>query len=426
MLTIMIQHFCHLNRLHQVELSTMRQSDVMSPDLGVQASTGTMKRKRSEELVERQSAKRQADTSTTSIAHSNPLCEMLREYSMLEAVVSCLCADDLLALALASKALYEAIMPRPVSLENLLGRLKCSGKGIGIRSRCHQKSESFHDFECTEWAICGSDTSSRVVETKPCVTCKVATCDECRVHCVYQSIFQAPDDPDDTTELPNFSGFVLLEPHEHGILSPHHLDLNEPSPRWQDPTKALSAPYHDQGYLDAPLQYDGPVPVECVGGVLDFDLGQQSLNSMTQDSGYEYPPPVLNSLCEVTESRIIIVCDACLLNSAPQGPDTIKTECNPMPKLPWLSQRDGTSPITPCQCTLRKRFLDRWLCLRCYEDEEKTIKASKGPPTLDALGICRCGKPACHILCLWCWGEVVEEEDDDFYETIDNAENPAQ
>jgi hypothetical protein len=104
----------------------------------------------------------------------------------------------------------------------------------------------------------------------------------------------------------------------------------------------------------------------------------------------------------------------------------MKTEGKPMPQLPWLSQRDGTSPITTCQCTLRKRFLDRWLCLRCYEDEEKTAKSSKGPCSRNHMGMCRCGKAACHVLCLWCWGEVAEgEDDDDFYDTIDNTTNPA-
>jgi hypothetical protein len=254
------------------------------------------------------------------------------------------------------------------------------------------------------------------------MTCKVATCDECRVHCVYQSIFQAPDDPD---ELPNFSGFVLLEPHEHGILSPHHLALDHPSPRWQDPMEVLVAPHHDQGYLDAPLLYDAPAPAECIEEVLDFDLGQQSLSGIAQDSRYDCPPPVLKSLCEVTEARKIIVCGNCLQNSVPKCFAAMKTESGPMPSLSWLSQRDGTSPITPCQCTLRKRFLDRWLCLRCYENEEKTIRASTGPYSWDTMTMCRCGKAACHVLCLWCWGEVAEEEDDDIYDTINNTTDPA-
>jgi hypothetical protein len=94
----------------------MHQGDVISPDLGIQASTGTMKRKRSEEPVEQNPVKRQTDTSTTSIARSNALCDMLREYGMLEVVVSSLCAADFLALALTSKALHDAIMPRSTAL----------------------------------------------------------------------------------------------------------------------------------------------------------------------------------------------------------------------------------------------------------------------------------------------------------------------
>lgn len=390
----------------------MRQSNRISLDQKGEANTRTMKRKRSAELTGHEFVQRQPDTSTASIARSNPLCAMLREYGMLEAVVSNLCADDLLALALTAKALHEAVMPRLVSLENLLCRVRCSGKGVDIRNRCHLKSNFFYDCDCTEYVQCGSSTTNRSVETKPCATCKVATCDECRVHCVYQSIFQAPDDPDDEAELPNFSGFVFLQPYEQGILSPHHLDLAESSPRWQDPSIGQVAPYHDQGYLDAPLLYNAPAPAEYIKEVLDFDLGQQSLNSISEDSRYGCPPPVLSSLCEVTEARKIIVCDTCFQHSALKSPTAMKTESEPMPTLPWLPQKVGHPPLSPCQCTLRKRFLDRWLCLRCYENEEKTIQASTGPCSWETMGVCRCGKDACHVLCLWCWGEVADEDED--------------
>jgi hypothetical protein len=357
---------------------------------------------------------RQFDTSAKVVQSSSLLVDMLREYGLLAAVVTHLCADDLLSLALTSKALHKAIMPRSVSLQNLLGRLRCSGKGIAIRNQRHEKSTFFYDYNCTEYVQCGSMTTTRKVETKACVTCKVATCDECRIHAVYQSIYEAPSDPDDITELPNFSGFVMLKPHEHSILSPRHL-LSEPqeppSVRWQDPSKGIAGPYHDQGYLDVPLVCNIPAPPECIEDLLDLDLGQYSLRSFHGDSRYERPSPVLSSLCEVSESRKIMVCDDCFERDVPRGPAAMKSDIEPMPALPWLSRATGT-PIVTCHCTLRNRFIDRWLCLRCYQDEEETIKMCTGPRPTENFDLCRCGSEACNIICLWCWGEVIEDVDD--------------
>ncbi|KAH3973687.1 hypothetical protein HBI56_060430 [Parastagonospora nodorum] len=376
-----------------------------------------MKRKRSADLASAPSQKRQIDNSNAIAPRLSLLIKVLREYELLALVVTNLCADDLLALALTAKALHGAIMPRSVSLRNLLGRLRCSGRGIAIRNRCHQKSRFFYEYDCTEYVQCGSTNTNREVETKPCVTCKVATCDECRVHCVYQSIFQASNDPEDTSELPNFSGFVMLKPHEHPILSPHHL-VAEPQKqsieRWQDPLMGCSKPYHDQGYLDAPLVSLIPAPPESIEDVLDLDLGEQSLMTFHEDSRYGRPSPALASLCEVSESRRIALCDDCFDHKGPHDLPTINPEVIP----PREAARRG-----PCHCTMRRRFLDRWLCLRCYQIEERTIEKCAGTGSSKNSGLCRCGSEACRIACLWCWGEIADEvaHDDDEGSMIDDT-----
>jgi hypothetical protein len=374
--------------------------------------TRTIKRKRSREITTVRYLRQKLDSLPPVITASSPLVDILREYGVLNIIASYICADDLLALLLTSKALHEAIMPRPASLKNLLGQLSCSGKGIKIRSNCHRKSSFFELFGCTEYVQCGSITVERSVETKPCASCNVATCDECRIHCVYQTIYQAPSDPSDSTELPCFSGFALLEPDEQPILSPHHLPTHQSStiPHWQDASAGSSGPYHDQGYLDVPLEMDAAAPPESIETLLDLNLGRQSLMLMSEDSRYEYPSPVLSSICRVVDARKIFLCDKCFEDKAPNGPAATIPTSDPMVSLPWLSLMYNPSPIKACDCTLRARFLDRWLCLRCYQSEDQSIQACVKHGPEESTRLCRCLLEARRVLCLWCWGEVTEED----------------
>lgn len=340
----------------------------------------------------------------------HPLAIITRQYQLLEAIVTGLRVKDFLALALTSKSLYESIFTAPSSLENLLGRVQCSGRGIEIRNERHKKSSFFYSYNCTEYAQCGSNTAHRDIETRPCVTCKVATCNECRIHCVYQSIYEAPSDPDDEAELPNFSGFVLLQPPEHPILSPHHLASEKSSnvPRWRDPSEGLSGPYHDQGYLDVPLETGASAPPECIEDVLDLDLGCQSLVSMSGDSRYAAPSPVLLSLCQVTEARKVEVCTSCIEKRVTRKPQAVQMNAvatQPADKAP---HRPHSRATAECHCTLRSRILDRWLCLQCYSAEESTIRALARNANSDSNGICHCGELVKHVLCLWCRGTISE------------------
>jgi hypothetical protein len=370
-----------------------------------------MKRKRSGELATVRCMRRHPNVSSPAMPVSTPLVNVLQQYGLLNLIVSYICADDLLALVLTSKALYEAIMPRSTSLKNLLGRLSCSGKGVQIRSKCHKKSSFFEIFGCTEYVHCGSNTPKRMVETRPCAACNVATCDECRVHCVYQTIYQAPSDPNDSTELPCFSGFALLEPYEQPILTPHHLPTHDSNakPRWQDPSTSSSGPYHDQGYLDVPLEMDDAAPPEPIEDLLDLDLGQQSLMLTSEESRYGYPSPVLKSICRVVDARKTFLCELCF-DKAPNGPAATIPLGDSMTSLSWLPRTVNSSPIKACHCTLRNRFLDRWLCLRCYQNEQTIIEACASKRRMEEIGMCHCGWVARHILCIWCWGEVTEED----------------
>ncbi|KAH9882034.1 hypothetical protein J1614_001205 [Plenodomus biglobosus] len=231
----------------------------------------TKRKRRSNSDVARVCKKTKSDPPPTKSSVC-PLLRVMQQYGLLLSIVLNLSPEDLLALALSTKALYQAIAPRIRSLQNLLGRMPCPGRGIQIRQRHHQISEYSDPNRCTQYVACASASTSRRVETRPCVGCRVNTCDECRIHCVYQSIYEESCEED---ELPNFSGFVMLNASEVPILSPNHLNSNGTS--WQDPSKHEGRPYHDQGFIDLPFDEKDYGPPECVENILSLDLGINSL-----------------------------------------------------------------------------------------------------------------------------------------------------
>lgn len=349
-----------------------------------------------------------ATTETSTVC---PLIHTLRQYGLLESLVSCLNPGDLLALALSCKATYSALFPRPESLDNLLGRMSCCGTGVALRQRMHHKSTFYYAYQCTEFAQCRTTSGRQNIAERPCVTCKVTTCDECRIHCVYQSIYQTPSDPED---LPNFSGFVLLDPFECAILSPHHLSTEGANlAPWRDRSKDdVAGPYHDEGFLDMPLEVDQPGTPERISDVLDVDLGLNSLTTWSGNSQFGFPSPVLQSLCDVAEQRKLFLCEYCFLD-APKGYKALEPE---LPNLPWLSPNMTQEVFKECHCSLRGRVLDRWQCVKCYESEESTIEGIHSMAPGPEKWSCRCGLNAERIVCLWCWGEVVEGIDE--YERV--------
>ncbi|KAH6613875.1 hypothetical protein C7974DRAFT_65980 [Boeremia exigua] len=347
-----------------------------------------------------------------------PLIQTLRQYGLMEIVASCLGPSDLFSLALSCRAAYEAMIPRAESLNNLLSKMSCSGRGVSLRQRIHEKSTFFYAFECTEFAQCRTASGRHSIESRPCISCKLTTCDECRIHCVFQSIHESPSDPED---LPNFSGFVLLEQYEVGILSPRHLDHDEAlhPPAWQNrATDATAGPYHDQGYLDLPLQFDEVGTPEKISDVINVDLGYHSLTTWSGNSQYGFPSPVLRSLCNTTEQRILYLCKHCLTDAS----DGYKALEPPLPYLPWLDtpMDEHHTPLKQCHCSLRSRILDRWQCVKCYAKEASTIETLHNGVPAPNIPQCGCGRPADKPVCMWCWGEIAERSDQS--ELIDDAQ----
>jgi len=304
----------------------------------------------------------------------------LAQYGILESITSYLFPVDLDSLAATSRAAYKAIFPRKESRLNLLRKMNCDGTGIQIRKKCHKKSVYFERFGCTEVAECGTQTQDRCVESRSCISCGFTTCNECRIHCVYQSIFQTEDEDD---ELPNFSGFVLLSQPEMGILSPAHHGKGGPGAFWD-----LTS-HHDIGILDSPLETDVFAAPESIDEIINTDLGIGPLK-VTYASNLPHPSPVIQAFWDITEERKRLVCNSCFEKKS--------------------EQRNTLHP--QCHCTLKKRFLDRWLCIKCYKAEENAQQNSDyGIWDRQACSFkCRCSQQiseaSARLTCLWCWGEV--------------------
>jgi hypothetical protein len=365
--------------------------DAQAEDSGIMQHTTMLKRRMSSEEVTQSLKKICRDDPMQTC----PLTAILREYGLLEAILAELRPNDLLSLLLSSKSIHQTLAPRPGSLTNLLGKLRCSGRGVEIRKGRHKKSTFFYAYECTEYVPCSATVKARSVEMRPCVSCKVTTCDECRIHCVYQSHFEKPCDED---ELPNFSGFVLLSAPEIPILSPHHLVPDEPTSKWQDPSQGLAGPYHDQGFMDVPYEDEAFGPPEDVSALLDIDLGRHALAGSVLSNVLD-PSPVLRTLHEVTEQRKRCFCDACL--------------------SPQLAERPQGCELKVCQCTLRSHLLDRWLCLQCYETEENSFAKAYSHNRQR----CGCGQQTINTICMWCRGLVLNDPQQQHYHEDTNLTN---
>lgn len=242
--------------------------------------------------------------------------------------------------------------------------------------------------------------------SKPCDVCLQTTCDECRIHCVYGSIQQPAEEPD---ELPELSGFALLvrklsgdcflttypstlgavsltyfqAPREMRILTPAHMGSAETIP---------PMPYHDQGYLDIPLECSFDAKTESIDAILDFNLGSGPLR-LSEFSTARHPSPVIEAFWEITENRKRWICRDCYAETC--------------------RQQDMTWPPHNCSCTLRKAFLDRWLCVPCYKMEQKDLKETFPTSRKRCRNKCQpCGnllrRSSPRLMCLWCWGSVVD------------------
>ncbi|KAF2121693.1 hypothetical protein BDV96DRAFT_218352 [Lophiotrema nucula] len=216
------------------------------------------------------------------------------------------------------------------------------------------------------------------IEIRPCVECGNHVCDECRVHCVYQNLYDVK-----LYEGMGFGGHVFLRSWANHI---YPLDDDE---SWKYKNRKKFRPHHDHGVLSLRLDGTlgtGQLPIS-IDTLLDAPLASIALNQHVLRNTTELYDPLIHDIVHAAEGRKWFVCDECF--------------------------RDCGAGQKKCNCTLKSRFLDRWLCIPCYEhdmeiDHDYSRRFKKGDGTKVS---CLCGKTTntlhdLRTVCSWCDGEI--------------------
>lgn len=311
------------------------------------------------------------------------LVKAIAQYPILESLVSHLRPDHLIDLTLLSQATRTQIRMHEADARiSLLKKTLCPGFGLSLRHELHCpcRTKKWH----TMMGCAGEGFNAN---SQPCDRCNVNTCDECRFHILYQVFVESPG-------LDNrrwWAGFVGTLPTPVSIYPPK----GSTSAQWRGSVEAMQ-PHHDQGRVHAELTAPELADPEPIDHLLDWNLGHGYINPSGRTNGPYAGHDVVSPFNYIARDRIRLLCKPC------HDEQSINT----------------TTKI--CSCTLRGRFLDRWVCLRCYAREAENDKAQDADRTLDEDGIsvsrrCPCGTsfgrddPHAKI-CNWCNGIVLNKQ----------------
>ena len=315
------------------------------------------------------------------------------QYDIVRRVAGNLRTVDLFRLACTSKSAWNSIKESNDSWTNLNNMTQCDGYGVQYRRSGREAYEresrrNRHGIIFANSIKCGADASSSA-ETKLCVSCCRAVCDECRIHVAYNGVL-----------TPAVCGC-------NGLHSPV-------CPRRQQ-IRCVT-------FLDNSHVYEIDIRSDfglSAGAVLAPDHGKLKrsiglsiekainapLESLTRTS-------IGDTALMLINSRVRQVCRPCLENDG-WGFKDLK-----------MSHPDTQTPLGSyrCKCTLRSRFLDRWICIPCYKTETgESIEALRQEKYGYVFsGYCACGKVVTtyrafedsrdlalgRLFCMWCGGRT--------------------
>lgn len=170
----------------------------------------------------------------------------------------------------------------------------------------------------------------------------------------------------------------------------------EDEEQWEEPTghHPRPHPHHDKGWIGTPFSFCEPDEYLSVDEALHRDLGQTGPpggDILTNDDAWENWT-MTRPFLRVLKPRTLLSCLTCLEKKF--RPDI-------------------------CRCTLKSRFLDRWLCLECYEMEQAHLESDVAEypyvPDEKNSGLPQFTKMCCQeelsvteltYVCLWCSGRV--------------------
>ncbi|KAF2829025.1 hypothetical protein CC86DRAFT_403675 [Ophiobolus disseminans] len=328
-------------------------------------------------------------TSPNANTTPNNLLHITAQYPILEPIVAHLQQSDLLALAQTCQTLHRNLtFDHPDSKANLLKKTLCSGHGVKIRCKIHRspQEKGFGGFESS--IKCGGKYNVPGMESRPCTQCGVTTCDECRIHVTYQSLVEDPG-----LDTPRWwAGYVLGYSLVVRLFPP-------PTPKntaidldgtWNAPLPELR-PQHDQGRIGVHFDCKQAAKPEPVKRLLDINLGRRlAVEPQGVNTGSLNGRSIVAPLHVVITRRILRRCLECF---------------------------EGAAVTKQCDCTLRKHFLDRWLCVGCYKREEAVERAAtpwlstKAPSCVCLKQLSLASPLDFRVICNWCKGEIIDEHE---------------
>jgi hypothetical protein len=322
---------------------------------------------------------------TTTIQTPCQLSELevcLSQYDIMRRIASNITSVDLFRLSTVSKSARNSINNTEAGYQNINAQTMCDGFGVWSRSKiAHAYWHLTFPNAGLLMPVCGAHDKS--VESRPCVQCHRVVCNNCRIHCTYSLGYKSVDDQQlagRERELGPQDGayyIVLNNPFLEALKEPH-----------DDKTKDLTILHpHDKG--------------------VDPDRNVDIENVITQNLGMESElvsyPSKMQRFYNRLRSRY--VCRDC---HATHGEGMTVAGLGPKPGNFY------------CSCTLKNRFLDRWLCLPCHDADmdDDFEHAMQLVSCLESMvSMCACGVQFTASangpgnrkeICSWCEGEVLE------------------
>jgi hypothetical protein len=322
---------------------------------------------------------------TTTIQEPRQLSQIevcLSQYDILKRIASNLTSADLFRLISVSKTAWTSINNSEAGYQNINAQAMCDGFGVLVRSKvAHSYWHLTFPNPGLLMPVCGA--VDRTVDSRPCVQCHRVVCDNCRIHCTFSLGYRSVDDQE----------LAGRERDSEPQAGPYYIVLNNPfleaqksSPDNQtnDPTMLRA---HDKGF-DPDRNLD-------IEDIINQNLGLES----ELVTGHSNIKRFYNRL------RSRYVCKNC---HETHGEGVKVADLGPKPEYSY------------CNCTLKKRFLDRWLCLPCHDadmDEDFDYAMRLVSSSVEMASTCACGVQFTASangpgnrkeICSWCEGEVLE------------------
>jgi hypothetical protein len=250
----------------------------------------------------------------------NNLLHIMAQYPILEHIVAHLRPRDLVPLAQTCQTAYTSVnLQKASSKSNLLTKTLCPGKGIKIRAIKHNHPHALGFPTFTAFKMCGGFDDESGIESHPCAGCGVNTCDECRMHMVYQSLVEDPG----LAPQRWWAGYSVAFPNPVRIFPPKGTKI--PSP-WNAPLQRYH-PMHDQGKIGVYFDANFVAKPEPLARILDFDLGRRLvLEPKHPYNGMLNGKPLLRPFNDLVQHRILRRCPDCFVTLKSQPAATARRE----------------------------------------------------------------------------------------------------